>query len=122
MTHILVIDDDPAVRTFFEEVLGRAGYAVESAESGDEGLERFQEAPADLVVVDVLLPGKGGLETILELQHRFPDLKVIAMSGGFQKRTDQDHALAETLGVHRTLAKPLTAEELLRAVQETLDG
>ncbi|MBU6400559.1 MAG: response regulator [Verrucomicrobia bacterium] len=122
MSSILVIDDDPEARKVFETVLERGGHAVSAAGSGDEGLRLFHDTPVDLVIVDVLMPEKGGLETIVELQHGFPAVKLIAVSGGFQKRTDRDHVLAGTLGVHRTLAKPFTPEELLRVVQETLDG
>jgi DNA-binding response OmpR family regulator len=72
------------------------------------------------VVTDLLMPEKGGLETILELRREFPKLKVIAISGGFSRSTDADQALATTLGVDRTLAKPFAFEDLVARVKELL--
>ncbi|MHB8520142.1 MAG: response regulator [Limisphaerales bacterium] len=120
MRSILVIDDNEETRAFLKLVLNRHGYEVRTAAGGDEGLALFEDAPADVVIVDVLMPIKGGLETIVELRHDHPGVRLIAISGGFNKSTDQDPSLADALGVHRTCAKPCAPDDLLRAVREVL--
>jgi DNA-binding response OmpR family regulator len=120
MSRILVIDDNEETRGFLKVFLGRAGFEVMAAATGDEGIALHHARPADVVVADLLMPEKGGLETILELRREFPKLKVIAISGGFRKCTDTDLSLARTLDVDRTLAKPFAPEELLTRIQEVL--
>ncbi|MHB8524092.1 MAG: response regulator [Limisphaerales bacterium] len=117
---ILVIDDDPETRAFLDLILAREGYAVRTAASGDEGLARLADSPADLAIIDVLMPGRGGLEIILEIRRLYPGTKLIAISGGFTKRTDDEPSLAETLGVDRTCSKPFTPEKFLQVVREVL--
>ena len=82
MADILVIDDTPGVRLVLRDFLERAGHAVREAEDGARGLRLYRDRPADLVVCDLYMPGKKGLETIRELRHLDPAAKVIAMSGG----------------------------------------
>lgn len=120
MRSVLVIDDNEETRAFLKLVLTRHGYEVRTAASGDEGLALFEAAPADVVLVDVLMPDKDGLETIVDLRHKHPQVRLIAISGGFKKSTDNDPALADALGVHRTCAKPFAPDDLVRAVREVL--
>lgn len=103
-----------------EITLTRAGHEFVEADAGEMGLRLYKESPADLVIVDIILPKKGGLETIQELQRDFPKAKFIGISGGFQKKTDSNMALAELLGIQRTLSKPFTSEELLKMITEVL--
>ncbi|MBU6400633.1 MAG: response regulator [Verrucomicrobia bacterium] len=118
---VLVIDDEEDLRALLKEALTDAGYTVADAATGDEGIALYRASPADLVITDVLMPKKVGLETIMELKRDFPDAKVIAISGGFNRRTDSDSTLAKTLGVDRTLSKPFSPETLLRVVREVLE-
>ena len=117
---VLVIDDEEDLRALLLEALADAGYQVVAAADGDEGLALYRAAPTDVVITDVLMPKKVGLETIMELKHDFPNAKVIAMSGGFNRRTDNDLTLAKTLGVDRTLSKPFSVDKLLQALREVL--
>ena len=80
----------------------------------------YRKNPADLVIIDILMPQKGGLQTIVELKREFPTAKVIGISGGFQKKTDENQSLADLLGVERTLSKPFAADELLKMVSDLL--
>lgn len=120
MKRILIIDDDQAVRALVQRALRADGYETRTAGDGDEGIRSYREAPADLVIVDLFMPAKEGIETIMELRQEFPDVKIIAMSGGLHGRMNLLSA-AGHLGAHRTLAKPFGAGELLAAVRELLE-
>ena len=123
MASILVIDDDEQLRTMLKLVLQLAGYDVIDAGNGDEGLQRYSAQPADLVITDIIMPGKEGLETILELRRRDPLVKIIAISGGGQAGDNQYLRLAKKFGASQVLAKPFSNEEILLAVGELLsDG
>ncbi len=114
MDRILVVDDDRELRGWMRELLTRAGYQVSEAADGNEALKQLREARLDLVILDLVMPEKDGVETLLELRREFPGLKVIAISG-------RDYlAIAEHLGAQETLAKPFTASELISAVQAVL--
>jgi DNA-binding response OmpR family regulator len=118
MPRILVIDDDEQLRGFLAEVLARAGYEVVCAEHGEEGVQCFKEQPFDLVITDLFMPEKEGCETIMELRGHAPQLRIIAMSGGF-RRVDC-LPIAKRLGAQMTLQKPVLKKELLDAVSEVL--
>jgi len=120
MARILIIDDNTQLREMLKLMLSNAGHEVEEAGDGEAGEALYREKPADLVVVDILMPQKGGLETIVQLKQEFPNVKVIGISGGFQKKTDENQSLADLLGVERTLSKPFAAEELLKMVNDLL--
>ncbi|MBI3758100.1 MAG: response regulator [Deltaproteobacteria bacterium] len=121
MTHILVIDDETSVRTLMRQVLEEEGYQVDEAGDGEEGLARLQATLADLVITDIFMPHKEGIETIRELRHRFPGVKIVAISGGGrQSRLEPPLSEAQLFGAHHTLAKPFTPQELLAVVNTTL--
>ena len=82
MAHILVVDDDMSIRAFVLEILEEEGYSVEEAVDGKQGLQRYREEPADLVITDILMPEVDGVEFIMCLQEIYPGVKIIAMSGG----------------------------------------
>ena len=120
MQWILVIDDDAQMRGFVSELLTRNGYQVLTAVEGRHGLEIFKRNPVDLVITDLCMPEKEGCPTIIELIGHSPATKIIAISGGSRDTHDR-LAMAKKFGAKRTLAKPVTSEELLRAVREVLD-
>lgn len=114
---ILVVDDDDGVRQVLLGMLVPAGYSVESASNGREAIERVRAEHFDLVITDLVMPEQEGIETIKVLRRDFPNLKVIAISGAF----GGDYLrIAAFLGAHRTLAKPVRMENVIRAVEETL--
>jgi len=84
MARILVIDDDIQILEMLGQTLEREGYEVVDALDGKEGMRLYREAPTDLVITDIVMPEKEGVETIMELKRDFPDVKIIAMSGGGQ--------------------------------------
>jgi len=126
MARIIVIDDDHDVRALMVWDLKAAGHEVRSAADGAQGLSLQRAAPAELVVTDIYMPEKEGIETIRELRELYPDLKIIAISGGgsvYRKKSFATHELtiiAEELGVTAVLQKPFASEELLRSVDAAL--
>ncbi len=121
MAGILIIDDNAQLREMLNLMLTQAGHEVREATGGEMGLKLYKEKPSDVIVIDILMPEKGGLETIVEMKREFPNIKIIGISGGFQKKTDDNRTLAELMGVDRTLSKPFTSEQLLNAVREVLE-
>ena len=115
MARIIIIDDDDALREALVRILTEAGHTVAATVNGFEGVKLFRAEPADLILTDIMMPD-GGLPTIRVLHGDFPDLKIIAMSGGGQPRLDS----AGGLGANRTLAKPFLAQQLLDAIKDVL--
>ena len=120
-TRILIIDDDASVRAVIKGALSDAGYEVLEAADGKEGLKSYQNSPTDLVITDLIMPGKEGIETLIELRREFPTVKVIAISGGNRYGTDSNLSMAGRLGARRTLTKPFKIPELLEAVRGVLE-
>jgi CheY-like chemotaxis protein len=117
---ILLIDDEEAFRSVIKQVLLKAGYDVVEAANGVEAINRFNEKPADMIITDIIMPEKEGIETIIELKKEYPEVKLIAMSGGGWYGTDIDFDMAKKLGA-RTLDKPFKLRELLDVVGELLN-
>jgi DNA-binding response OmpR family regulator len=120
MARILVIEDEDEVRGMLQRVLERAGYEVAVAPDGDEGIRLFRENPADLIITDMIMPKKGGMETILDLRSEYPDVKIVAMSGGGRLGPEPYLEIAEGFGAVRIFSKPFRIEELLLAIQRLL--
>lgn len=120
MPHILVIDDDLQMRLMLQQVLTRAGYAASLAANGKEGISLHEKTPADLIITDVIMPEKEGIESIQEIRKRWPETRIIAISGGLRGGNLDLLSLARMLGAARTLAKPFKHEDLLNAIREIL--
>lgn len=120
LARILVIDDDKQIRDVFRQILERAGYEVEDAGDGYEGVRLFKEKNIDLVITDILMPGMGGLETIMELRLASPDVKVIAISGGDHIAPEYYLNVIKNLDTLCELKKPISSKELLSAVNALL--
>lgn len=121
MARILIVDDDEQLRNLLSEVLRRAGYEVEVARDGQEALRLYGEQPTDLIVTDLLMPEKEGLEMIRELRRSHPELRIIAMTGGGAGMDATPLlAIAGVLGAWRILHKPFSIEEFLQVVAEAL--
>lgn len=123
MPSVLVVDDEDRIRRLIREVLEQAGYVVEEARGGKEGLERYRANQADVVIMDILMPDQDGLESIMTLRREFPTSRVIAMTGG----SDMIGVLnfldvAKMLGACRTLQKPFEIQGLLDTVAAEVAG
>ena len=120
MESILIIDDEPQIRSMIRLILERSGYTVIEASDGIEGIRLFREKPAALIITDLIMPNKDGIGLIIELKKEFPNVKIVAMSGGGLNRPEGYLRGAQKLGAACTLSKPINRQELLRAVKDTL--
>jgi CheY-like chemotaxis protein len=121
LTTILVIDDEPLVLNVIENVLTLEGYSIVTACNGARGLEVLERQSVDLVITDVFMPEKEGLETVFELRSLYPDLPVIAISGGGYTKCIDPLPCLRVAGACRTMAKPFKNAELSRTVAEVLE-
>jgi len=122
MERILIIDDEPQIRSMLRLMLERDGYEVIEAPDGIEGIRVYRQNPADLIITDLIMPNKDGIGMIIDLKQEFPDVKIIAMSGGGLNKPEGYLKGAKKLGASCTLTKPIDREEMLRAVKNTLKG
>ncbi len=120
MQRVLIIDDEPQIRSMVRLILEREGYTVLEAADGAEGLKIFREKPADLILTDLIMPNKDGIGMIIELKKEFPGVKIIAMSGGGLNRPEGYLRGAQKLGAAATLTKPINRQDLVRVVRDTL--
>ena len=120
MARILIIDDEPSVRELLITMLMEEGHEVVEAADGKAGLRLLQERPADLVITDLIMPEKEGIETIMDLRRDFPDVKIIAMSGGGIIQAQDYLGMAQGMGAHRVFEKPFGVGAMLTAVRELL--
>jgi len=118
MKKILVIDDEPHILLMLKKMLERAGYEIDIASNGMEGLELFKKSPTDLVITDIIMPEKEGLETIREMKRLQSGLKIIAMSGGGKITADNYLQTAKFFGASRILEKPFTQQQMVEAVKD----
>jgi DNA-binding response OmpR family regulator len=101
-------------------VLTRAGFCLEEASDGIVGLAKFHKYPSDIVITDVFMPNRDGIEVLMELKHSSPRTKIIAMTGGGQKGMTEIGSTAKLLGAEYVLHKPFEIQSLLAAVNEAL--
>jgi DNA-binding response OmpR family regulator len=120
MNSVLVIDDDPVVCAVVAGVLEGDGYSVTSAGDAQTGISRYGELNPDLVIVDILMPGKEGMATILELREADLDARILAMTGGGNFAASDVLRIAELLGADNSLKKPFEPAMLLATVRRCL--
>lgn len=119
---ILLVDDDEVLRVVQSDFLRRFGYEIHAAEDGRAAMKYLAAQSVDLVVTDMVMPGSDGVEVIRHIRKTYPQLKIIAISGGGATKRDLLLDIARVLGVARTLEKPFTMTALLKAVRETIEG
>jgi len=121
VARILIIDDEELVRSMLSQVLEFDGHTVMEAPDGEKGLAAYREFPADIVITDILMPRKEGIETIRELRRIDPNVKIIAMSGGGRIRNANFLDIAQKLGASAVLKKPFEMQALRDAVNACLE-
>ena len=122
MPKILVIEDDKSFRNVLVQMLDKAGFEVSQAGDGNQAIEICRQVQPDVVLTDIIMPDKEGLETIQELLALCPNMRIIAMSGGGRVGPDSYLPLAKKLGAKAALQKPFMRDDLLSAIAEVLEG
>lgn len=120
MAKIMIVDDDPITRRILVEIVGQAGHEVVQAEDGMHALRLFKESPADLVITDIFMPEKEGLELVRELMEEYPEVKLIAISGGSSLTKFDSLDWVRMFGVKYAFSKPLDRDKILAAIDDLL--
>lgn len=115
-TRVLVVDDEELVRSSLARILKKAGYLVEEAENGHVALDVFRRWSPHVVVTDIIMPEKEGIETIIELRKLAPDLGILAISGGGRVGNTDFLKYARELGADEVLTKPFTTQKLIDTI------
>ena len=115
---VLVIDDDGQVRSMLCEMLRHAGYEALDADNGKSGLEMLRRDVYDVLITDIFMPEKEGIEIIMEVRRDFPSIKILAVSGGSPRMPADFLTTAKMVGAHKTLHKPILQRDLLSALDE----
>ena len=122
MKRILLIEDDELMRGMVRQMLELEDFEVIEAADGNEGLAAYRKHPTDLVITDIIMPHKDGLNTIDDLLREFPRARIIAISGGGSIKPERYLSVAKILGANRILEKPFSRKQLLEAIWQTQDG
>ncbi len=123
MASVLVVDDEEPIRRLMRHALEQADFVVYEAADGNAALTQYRATPTDLVIMDILMPGQDGLESIMHLRKEFPLAKVIAITGGHELIGVLNYLeVAKMLGARRTLHKPFDLKELVDAAEAELVG
>ena len=120
MSAILLVDDDLQVLDVLGEMLRLEGHDVVTAVNGVVALEKMRSDPFDLVIADIIMPEKEGLETISDIRRRHAELPIIAISGGGRIGPDDYLEAARHIGANATLAKPFARKEFISVVDSLL--
>ena len=117
---IVLVDDDEPTRELFAKLLTQRGYMVTQAGNGRAALDQMGQKPAELVITDMIMPEMDGMEIIVAVRRIYPGVKIIAVAESGLGPAENSLKIARALGAHKTLVKPLDAEQLISAVQEVL--
>lgn len=115
---VLVIDDDKRLTQLLCDALSGAGFVASGAEDGEEGMRAFLAERPDVVVTDIIMPEREGLETLRAMKSHTPSVKVIAISGGGRVGADTFLQLADRMGADATLAKPFRPSDLIALIRD----
>jgi YesN/AraC family two-component response regulator len=116
MKRILIVDDNLMMRKLIRNIFINEEYEIEEAENGTEGLEIARKHEIDLVITDIIMPVMEGLELIMHLKRDFPEIKIIAISGGKPYYL----YMAKKLGIEGIFTKPLNLQQFLGAVKRLI--
>lgn len=122
MNKILLIDDDNHFREMFAELLKRENFEVIETNDGRNALILYETHKPDLVITDIIMPDKEGIETILDLKRNHPNAKIIAISGGGRTNAMDNLRSARLLGADQTFEKPFDNKEILKSITELISS
>ncbi len=121
MARVLVIDDETSIREMLREMLEQDGHSIVEAFNGEEALKLYTNDPFDLVITDLVMPKKSGIDLIMEIKHKFPESRIIAISGGGGMTGRFDYLpIAELVGANAILNKPFGMQDLKDKVTSIL--
>lgn len=120
MAKILIVDDDREILGMLKRLLERNNHEVIEAVNGTEAIKLYRKNPADLIITDIVMPEIGGLEILRVLQGEYPNLKLIAISGGALIGPGTYLKMAKQLGAIKTFTKPFNIKDLQETVNEAL--
>ena len=120
MSLILIIDDEEQIREVLHTVLERAGHQVLQADNGAAGLKLYNQNDIDLVITDIIMPEKGGIDTIMDIRKEHPEAKIIAISGGGMCGDVSYLDMAIGVGADKAVGKPFVLDEFLAAVDDLI--
>ena len=121
MKRILVVDDEEQIRQMLAQMLSREGYEVHTAADGEEGMRLVTRYAFDLIITDMIMPVKDGLKFIMELIRDYPDMRILAISGGGAIKAERYLTMAGYLGDIATLEKPFRREAILELVAKQFE-
>lgn len=119
---ILLIDDDLRVRTAMVQFLADLGYHVVVADDGERGLRLFRSEKPDLVITDIIMPEKEGIQTIMEMRREQPSTKIIAVSGGGRIGNTDFLKVARSMGANDVIAKPVDPDDFAARIKRCLSS
>lgn len=121
MAKIMIVDDEDPVRAMLKEMLNMLDHEISEATNGREAIEKYCNQPVDLIITDLVMPDKSGIDLIMELKEEFPDVRVLAISGGGGITGRFDYLpIAQLLGADFILKKPFQMKELCNKVESLL--
>lgn len=122
MPRLLLVDDDDSFRTMLRITLVKMGHVVHEARNGREAMVAYEREPLDLVITDLVMPEQEGVETIRKLRHQYPEVKIIAMSGGGRATATGYLKIAKAMGADLVLAKPFSNDEMRAGIDQLTAG
>ena len=118
---VLLVDDDDLFRGMLNELLTGEEFEVREASDGRQRIKLYVEQSTDIVITDLVMPGKEGLEMIVEMKRLHAGIKIIAMSGGGRGSSQNYLKMAKAFGAQIVLAKPFSHREILEAISQVLE-
>ena len=118
MAHVLIVDDELYIRDLVKKILSSRGHTILEAENGNQAISMLREHPVDVAIVDLVLPQKGGIETMMEIRSFNEKIKLVAVSGKIQTDAESMKRIASQFKVDAVLAKPFDVEQLINLVHD----
>lgn len=122
MARILIVEDSDDFRAFLQTRLEMEGFQVSVARNGEAALEAMARRPADVILTDVFMPDKDGLETIVEMRARYPSTKIVAMSGWNSPQAVDYLKVAREIGAAHVMRKPFDVDKMVEVVRQLAGG
>lgn len=121
MAKILIADDDPEILKFLTTILTLEGHQIKAVADGEMAVQAAAKEKFDLIITDIIMPNKEGIETIMEIKEMSPTMRILAISGGGRQGRMDFLRMAEMVGAYEVLAKPFEPRDLLKKIEACLN-